>query len=552
MSAGPEYRVPPADRTLGRLAIWWMSHHLVIPEGDHAGEWFEPTLDHSVWLANWYELKPGAQLGEKAQAFRHRTGVWMAAQKVGKSPGVAAESCFGFVGPEVFGGWATHKHEYVCNIPGCDCDEDPFVYEAGDPMGIPWATPRIQLCAVAEDQVENTWGALVPMIDQGPLANLLTTGEAFIRHPSGNRDALIEKVTSSARARLGARISHGKCDETGLWTKTNGMAEFMRTLRRGAAGMGGRVSESTNPPDPAENSVAQQTIESKRPDVYKHHFPPPEGWSFQKKADRKKIFAWNYRSSPWVDQRDIEAEASALMEQGESSDAERFFGNRIKAGSDTWMDIAKWKAREQQLVVRPRTTVALGFDGSDNDDFTGIRLETLDFHQFTPTYGPADRPTQWDPADWNGRIPRAEVMSAFRELATEFEIVRAYLDPFFWESEADHLAAEFGDKVFIKWPTNRLVPMWRSLERMRTDVYNPESGFTHDADEQVMTHMRNAVTRARGVDTSTNPPTRRYILGKPNDHQKIDYVMSSVLAHEAASDAVASGKGSTEPEYVYI
>ena len=65
--------------------------------------------------------------------------------------------------------------------------------------------------------------------------------------------------------------------------------------------------------------------------------------------------------------------------------------------------------------------------------------------------------------------------------------------------------------------------------------------------------MRNAITRARGVDTSTNPPTRRYILGKPNDHQKIDYVMSSVLAHEAASDAVKSGLGgSTEPEYVYI
>lgn len=122
---------------------------------------------------------------------------------------------------------------------------------AGEPMGRPWATPRIQLAALVEDQVENTWGALVPMIDDGPLSVWIPkTGEAFIRHPSGNRDSRIEIVTSKADSKLGARISAGKCDETGLWNAQNKMDAFERNLRRGAGGIGGRISHSSNPYDP--------------------------------------------------------------------------------------------------------------------------------------------------------------------------------------------------------------------------------------------------------------------------------------------------------------
>ena len=126
---------------------------------------------------------------------------------------------------------------------------------AGEPMGRPRATPRIQLAAVVEDQVENTWGALVPMIDFGPLANVIPkTGEEFIRHPNGNRDSLIEIVTSKADSKLGARISAAFPDETGLYTDSNKMRKFTRTLLRGLGGMGGRMVESSNPPDPAESS----------------------------------------------------------------------------------------------------------------------------------------------------------------------------------------------------------------------------------------------------------------------------------------------------------
>jgi hypothetical protein len=92
--------------------------------------------------------------------------------------------------------------------------------------------------------------------------------------------------------------------------------------------------------------------------------------------------------------------------------------------------------------------------------------------------------------------------------------------------------------------------MHASLERFKTDVYNVESGFSHDGDEQVAVHIRNAVVRAGGVDPVTK--VRRYIIGKPEQHQKIDYAMSSVLAHEAVMDAIAGGALNDVPDTNYV
>lgn len=528
---------------MGRLATGWIQAHCVVPEGDTAGEPFMPTVDHAVYLANYYEVRPAAQVGEKNVAFAHRVGLWMAAQKIGKSPGIASQAVFEFVGPALFNGWAVSGQTYRCKDHGCPCG---WVYEyaAGEPMGKPWSTPRIQIAAVVEDQVENTWGALVPMIDNGPLANLLKTGEAFIKHPNKNRDSRIETVTSKADGRLGARISAAFPDEIGLWSDSNKMKKFFRTLARGTAGMGGRMSCSTNCYDPAENSQAQALFESRQKDVYKHYFPPDPKLNFKLKADRKKIFAFNYKFSPWVDIRSIEAEAASVMEAN-PAEAERFFGNRIVAGSRSWLQPGQWESRKAVTSIRPRTKVCAGFDGSETNDVTGIRLETLDFHQFTPRYFDGERETIWDPREWQGRVPRPEIHRAWEDINNQFEIVRAYCDPFKFETELDEWKAAYGDKVFFEWRTNRISQMHASLERMKTDIVEPDSKFSHDGCETTSFHMRNAVERARQGQT--------YILGKASELQKIDLAMSSVLAHEAAADAVASGANKAdEDQYAYV
>jgi len=79
---------------------------------------------------------------------------------------------------------------------------------------------------------------------------------------------------------------------------------------------------------------------------------------------------------------------------------------------------------------------------------------------------------------------------------------------------------------------------------LKTDVSLAESLFTHDGNETVGTHIRNAVEMARN-------PYPTYLIFKASETQKIDLAMSSVLAHEAAGDVIAAGYTPEADEYVY-
>lgn len=539
----PNYKIPRPTQTLGYFLADWLGAHAVIPEGDNAGQPFDPTIDHKIFLANHYRVRPGAKVGDRASAFVYRRSAWVAAQKVGKSPGIAGHALIEFVGPSLFAGWATGGEEYRCRDHGCPCGWI-YVYSKGEPMGRPWPTPRIQLAALVEDQVENTWGALIPMINDGPLANVIPyAGAEFIRHPSGNRDAQIETVTSQARSKLGARISAAFPDETGLFTDSNKMKEFNRTLMRGLGGMGGRMAESSNPYDPTEDSWLQETMESGLPDIYVHHFPPPPELDFLDPEDRRKIFEWNYRWSPWVDLRDIEGTTVELLLKN-PGEAERFYGNRIVAGDTSWIKQTQWDQRREPITVRPRTRICLGFDGSETNDWTGVRAETLDMYQFTPTYHRGERKTIWDPRQWGGTVPRLEVAAALADIMNEFEVVRAYFDVHGWATEVDQWTAEYGESRIIGWRTNRLNAVYEALVRFKTDIVTPESRFTHDGCPTTTAHIRNAVEKAVGGHG-------KYYITKPVEEAKIDMAMSSLLAHEATCDAIADGAAKVADSMVY-
>lgn len=193
------------------------------------------------------------------------------------------------------------------------------------------------------------------------------------------------------------------------------------------------------------------------------------------------------------------------------------------------------------------TSVCGGFDGSENDDWTAIKLETQAGYLFTPRYGPDRRPTIWNPAEWDGRIPRGEVRSAWDELSKRYQLKRVYCDPGFhdeksWESEIEDWATTFGDEVFVPWPTNQINRMYPAIRRFEADL---TSLITHDGCPITATHIRNARKFAR--------PGDKYILGKPAQTQKIDAGVTSVICHEAASDERAAGWAPPKkPEYVYV
>jgi hypothetical protein len=478
--------------------------------------------------ANLYRVKPTAQLGQLSTAFAYRRVQAVAPQKSGKGPWAASIVAAEGVGPVLFNGWAEGGERYRCSDYRCGCGW-VYEYEPGEPMGRPWNQPLIQITATSEDQTDNTYRPLQAMIRNGPLSEVMRVGEQFIRLPNDGR---IDVVTSSAQSRLGNPITFAAQDETGIWTEQNGMTKVATTQRRGLAGMSGRSLEQTNAWDPTENAVAQKTAETKAEDVYRFHRLPPKGLSYTNKVERRRIHAAVYQGSTHIDLDAIEGEAFELLEK-EPAEAERFYGNRIVAGMGAWLQQDRWDARLALEEVPDGARVVLGFDGSEVDDWTGIRAETLDGYQFTPAYGPDRRLCIWDPEEWEGQVPRLEVDAAVDELFSRFEVVRMYADPPYWTSEVAAWQARHGEKTVTEWHTNRAVQMHAACEQLLTDVVKADTPFRHDGCSMTSIHVRNARKAAR--------PAKRYVLRKAAVHQKIDLAVCSILAHEAASDAIAAG-----------
>jgi len=334
--------------TLGDLLDGWIEAHCRVPDGFLRRQPFR-QYDWQFWcVANHYRVRPDAEwIPERPllnQAFVYRRSQWVGTQKTGKGPGSAAVVAAEAVGPSVFAGWAKRGDRYECQDNGCSCGWR-FTYAAGEPMGMRHPSPLIQCTAFSQEQVDNVWRSLTAMIYLGPLKEQLLVRENFIRVVGDNADDpdmdRIDAVTSSAQSRLGNPISFAEQDETGLWTKTNKMDHVATTQRRGLAGMGGRSIETTNPWNPAEESVAQNTWESQAPDVFKFYRIPPRELNFHDKRQRRKMLEFNYAGCDHISIDSIMAECDELMEKDPAL-AERFFGGRVVSGKGAWIKDGVW------------------------------------------------------------------------------------------------------------------------------------------------------------------------------------------------------------------
>lgn len=341
--------------TLGDLWSAWIEQHCRVPDRHERGKPFR-EYDWQFWCtANDGRVREGVEHDPDRpllnQAFFYRRSLVIAPQKIGKGPWTACRVALAAVGPSEFDGWAAEGDVYRCDDNGCGCG---WVYEylPGEPKGRRHPSPLVQVLATSEDQVDNIWRPLVSMIHLGPLRELLLPRESFIRvvGASGDKNMdRIDRVTASALSRLGQPISAGFFDESGLYTKANGLRKVAETMRRGAAGMGGRTFETTNAFDPAEDSYAQTTLESPSEDIFKFWRDPDKALrhgdgtplSFRAQRDRRRILEYVYRGAEHINLDSIDAEARELAET-DPAQAERFFGNRLVRGAGTWLEPGQW------------------------------------------------------------------------------------------------------------------------------------------------------------------------------------------------------------------
>ena len=528
------------------VAADWVQAHCVVPDGDQKGDPFV-LADWQLWcLLNFYRLKPSAEEGVRAPAFEFRRSQIVGPQKLGKAPYTAAHVCVEGVGPALFAGWAKGGEKWDCRDHGCGCGW-VYEYEPGEAMGRPWPTPLIQITAYSEDQTDNIYDALRPRIDEGPLSEVIPkTGEEFIRLPGKGR---IDTVTSNAKSRVGQRVSFVPQDETGLWTDSAKMTKLAAAQRRGAAGMGGRVEETTNAYDPSEDSVAQRTAESNAKDIFRYHPLAPASLSYRNKRERRKIHRVVYQGSDWVDLDAIEAEAAEIIES-DPAQAERFFGNRVVAGTGWAFNPDRWDALISDHRPEPGSLIVLGIDGARFFDSLAVVATEVD-SGFQWPVGIWERPEN-APDDYEH--PMKEVDASIAEVVDEFSVWRAYVDPGSSSTNINDLLdrwqGRWGEDVFMPWIMGRMKQAAIMVGSFADAIANGD--LSHDGNELFSRHVKQAVRRSVTAKDDEGRPMWTIAKDRHDSPRKIDAAAAAALSWEARGDAIGEGAKARKPSKVYI
>ena len=483
---------------------------------DDVFPWMPCTNEQVRKLVEFYRIDPVR--GRRAV----RRGQFMGPKGSGKSPEAAKTAVAELCLDVVFDGWDA----------------------AGNPVGRPWVkpTPLIQIAAVSLEQTDNTYGAMLELLSEndGEAADVLGLDVGDTRTiKRANHRARIDKVTASAGAREGQPVVFAIKDETHLWLPTNGGRALSKTLNRNTAKMDGSTLETTNGYDPALNSVAQATDER----VAKHHPPDVYQWKPQHRHNKRLTNRRSVRAAlnrlyvdcHWVnlDRLIDELDDPEMTE----ADYRRFFLNEIWAGSDAAWDEPGWAAlRHPEGLVQPdeKEQIAVGFDGArfhDSTALVGVHLESR--HEFLIQAW--ERPPDVEDDDWE--VPEPEVDAAMERAFDMWRVALGYCDPPYWQDVVDRWDGQYG--VIRKWWTNRPRPMADAIRAFDTGLR--PGGMSHDGNPILTAHHLNA--QKRTLRLRDDKGKFMWIIEKtaPKSPLKIDARMAGILAHTAASDAVAKG-----------
>jgi hypothetical protein len=513
---GPE--VPGEFPTLGYLVADLIQDVCAIPDGSRMGQSFMLTDEQLNVVLHHYRIDP-----DTGRFVHFRGSQLVRSQKWGKGPFASAVICAEAhpEAPVLFDGWDAN----------------------GEPVGRPWPTPHVQVTAVSEDQTDNVFRALLPMIQLGALnADIPDTGLTRINLPSGG---LIEPVTAAARSRLGQRVTFVVQDQTESWLRSNGGHALADNQRRGLAGMGGRFLSTPNAWDPAEDSVAQRTGESKAPGVYHNDVDPGPG-SVRNKADRRRMLRKVYGDAatkprpdaewePWIDLDRIDGEIEALLEY-DPAQAERWFLNRKLAQSGTAFDIVRFRELRRAKWYPPRgSIIVIGVDGARFEDALAI-IATDVKTGFQWPLEIIERPED-APDDYEHDLARAD--GAMREAFERFVVWRVYIDPQRIEHLVEQWANRWGGKRVVEWLTYRPRAIAWAIREFEQAIGS--GSVSHDGNPVFERHVANA--RKRELTVRDDRERFMHTLSKDASRspRKIDAAMAAVISWKARSDALEAG-----------
>lgn len=451
------------------------------------------------------------------------------------------------------------KTEFAAWIAACELHPDaPVRFNGWDKNGKPKPgrpvkDPYIPMVAYTEEQSDElAYGALRAILDEGPVRNDFDIGLDRIVRAKGDGKAV--SVASSPEGRDGARTTFAVMDETHWWTSTR-LLQSHQTMRNNLAKRflaEPWMLEITTAPEPGSGSVAEKTMEYgqavkdgkiKDASLFFFHRQAAEEYDFR--ADTPAEFNLNsdeVKRAAVIEASGIAAEwrdIDAIVQGANDPTADlnfwrRVWLNQMVRSSRKAFDALLWKALQAAGIVQPGDDIALGFDGSMFHDSAGL-VGTVIRTGFQFVLGAWERPPkarQW-------QVPASEVDDTVRAAFQQYNVLRMYADPPYWQSWIANWQGEYGEERVIEWWTNRRKPMSYAIESFDTAM--KERKITHDGNVILMQHIGNSFKRQLNEKDEEGKALWLIEKERSDSPHKIDLAMAATLSWEARTEAIAAG-----------
>lgn len=578
------FSIPPkatfTGYTLGPQLAKWMESWLVFGPGDVRGRPYRLDVEKRAVLFRLYEIQPPGAVTPEGRSVEGRRRFKRGAVSVRKG-WAKTELAAAIAGCELhpdapvrFSHWAEEGEESAWTYLDEKGHERPYVYRAGEPVGVGVSDPYVPMVAYTEEQSEElAYGALLVMLGEGPLAEDFDLGleRIIVLGDHGQAAGKAVALATAPDSRDGARTTFQLFDETHRLVLPR-LVEAHQTMqanipkRRAADAWSLEVTTSY---EPGEGSVAEGTMEYARKvrdgkvkdsRLFFYHRQASDSHDLSTaEGMRAAVIEASGPAAEWTD-------VDAIVELANDPQTDRRYWERVWLNrpvqqSGQAFDVVRWDElalppvdEEGVLWVPDRgAQVVLGFDGAKRDladaslrpkDATGIvGTDLATGRQFVVA--------SWEEDDYYDGW-EAEVDAAMDEAFARWDVLRLYPDPPYWEDPVARWVGKYGQaridrkrvQRVVPWQTNRPRPMAYAV---RAYVGAQRSGaVTHNGDPRLRDHLGNA--RRQFLNLWAEPEEgqqgeRLYLIRKerPDSPFKIDLAMAGCLSWEAFRDVVAAG-----------
>ena len=532
--------VPAVDEvawpTLGTQVCDFLEERCVHGPGPLRGKPYVLDAEKRALIYRWYEVYPQ---GHRRAGKRRFKRVGLSVRKGTAKTELAAAIAFAELHPEG-----------PVRADGFDA--------AGEPVGISVSDPYIPMVAYTEEQTEElAYGALMVMVSDGPDADLFDPGLDRILRWGGSGKATA--LAAAPDSRDGGRTTFQHFDETHRFV--------LPRLREAHQTMVGNIPklmafdpwslETTTTYTPGEGSVAQGTHEyaeliaagkSRAVDFFFFHREAAPKVEEDLSDDAQIRAAVTEASGPSIAAwPDFEGQVDAIVSLYNAPDTDRAYwervwlNRRVQAGRQAF-DVDMWRqlGRSEDALPAARELITVGFDGAQYRDATAL-IATHILSGFQWPLGIWERPPAMEGEDDDWEAPRDEIDATLTEAVKHWRVIRAYLDPPYWEGLVSDWQGRWGDKTFSEWRTNRPRQMSEALRGYQGAMRSGE--LTHNGDPVYARHIGNARKKYLKMLDDEGKPLWYIEKERHQSPLSIDGAVAGCLSWEARMDAIADGKG---------